>query len=137
MDPPEFLRLQRVEVNGLFGIYDHRIDLNLEDRVTLLHGPNGVGKTSILRMIDGLLRYNLACFRRIPFARLLLAFQDGSILELRTSPGRQEKSGQLTLTRKHGQEDSAVVSLGPSEAESIAAKLNYLRPHGSAPDTWD
>ena len=139
MDPPEFLRLQRVEVNGLFGIYDHRIDLNLEDRVTLLHGPNGVGKTSILRMIDGLLRYNLACFRRIPFARLLLAFQDGSILELQTnnnnSPGRH-KPGKLTLTTKHGQNHSTDVSLHPSEAESTAAKIDYLRPHGSAPDTW-
>ena len=138
MNPPQLLRLQRVEVHGLFGIYDHPIDLNLRDRVTLLHGPNGVGKTSILRMIDGLLRYNFAYFRRMPFTRLLLGFQDGSVLQLTTDPdvaGHQE-SAKLTLTTKHGQNHSSAVSLGPSQAESIAAKIDYLRPHGSAPDTW-
>ena len=138
MDPPHFLRLQLVEVNGLFGIYDHHIDLNLEDRVTLLHGPNGVGKTSILRMVDGLLRHNFAYFRRIPFARILLGFQDGSVLELTTDrdAGGGQESGKLTLTTKRGQNRSSAVSLGPSEVESIAAKIDYLRPHGSAPDTW-
>ena len=138
MDQPELRRLQLVEVDGLFGIYDYHIDLNLDDRVTLLHGPNGVGKTTVLRMIDGLLRHNFAHFRRIPFARLLLGFQDGSILELRTdhnASGSQE-SGKLTLTNKGGRTRSSGVSLGPSEAESIAAKIDYLRPHGSAPDTW-
>ncbi|MCY4376937.1 MAG: AAA family ATPase [Spirochaetaceae bacterium] len=119
-------------------MYDHRIDLNLEDRVTLLHGPNGVGKTSILRMIDGLLRNNFTHFRRIPFARILLGFQDASVLELRTDrdAGRNQESGKLTLTTKHGQDRSSTVSLGPSEAESIAAKVDFLRPHASAPDTW-
>ena len=47
MTHPEYRRLQRVVVDGLFRTYDHEIELNLADRVTLLHGPNGVGKTSI------------------------------------------------------------------------------------------
>ena len=63
------LRLQRIEVDGLFGIYDHRIDLNATDRVTVLHGPNGVGKTSVLRMVYAALRNDFACFKRIPFDR--------------------------------------------------------------------
>ena len=41
MSNPEFRRLERIEVDRLFNVYDHRIDLKLDDRVTLLHGPNG------------------------------------------------------------------------------------------------
>ena len=52
MAQSEFLRLQRIVVDGLFDIYNHDIDLNLDDRVTLLHGPNGVGKTVVLGMIN-------------------------------------------------------------------------------------
>ena len=56
----ELLRLRRVVVDGLFGIYDHDFHLKLDDRVTLLHGPNGVGKTVVLGMIDSLLRKRIA-----------------------------------------------------------------------------
>ena len=84
MTQPELLRLQRIEVDGLFGVYNHRIDLNLDERVTLLHGVNGVGKTSILRMVDALLSGDLGRFRDVPFARFMLGFDDGSTLELQT-----------------------------------------------------
>ena len=106
MHEPPLLRLQRIEVDGLFGIYDHRIDLNLRDRVTLLHGPNGVGKTSVLRMVDALLRNDFACFKRIPLARFLLGFEDGSTLELQASRGPENHegsgAGELKLTRADG-----------------------------------
>ena len=70
MSKPEFRRLERIEVDRLFDVYDHRIDLKLNDRVTLLHGPNGTGKTVMLRMIDALLNARLSYFQRIPFSRL-------------------------------------------------------------------
>ena len=38
----KLLRPKRIEVDNLFGIFDHRIDLNLNDHVTLIHGPNGM-----------------------------------------------------------------------------------------------
>lgn len=137
MEQPQLLRLQRIEVDGLFGLYDHRIDLNLKDRVALLHGPNGVGKTTVLRMVDALLRSDFAYFRRVPFARFLLAFEDGSALELRTS-GRLEGegAGELTLTGADGVPHTGEVDLRPSEAESVAARIDYLQPHHSVWNAW-
>ena len=132
MDSLQLLRLQRIEVDGLFGIYDHHIDLNLKDRVTLLHGSNGVGKTTVLRMVDGLLRQKLTYFRRIPFARLLLAFQGDSVLELTNKEGTTE----LKLTKPKGRPRSSRINLGPTEAESIAAKTDYLQPYSSVPAAW-
>lgn len=138
MDRPQLLRLQRIEVDALFGIYDHHIDLNLQDRVTLLHGPNGVGKTSILRMVNALLRNDLACFKRIPFTRFLLRFEDRSTLELRASdpPEGPDGAGTLTLTTADGTPHIDKVDLRPSEAESVATRIWYLEPHHSFPNTW-
>ena len=137
MAQSELLRLKRIEVDGLFRVYDHRIDLDLDDRVTLLHGPNGVGKTSILRMIDAILRDDLARLRTIPFSRFMLGFHDGSTLELRVAPEPKTDDGTHKLTLTNGDDcNSEPVSLGPSEAESIAAKIDWLRPHPSMVDMW-
>ena len=137
MAQSELLRLKRIEVDGLFRVYDHRIDLDLNDRVTLLHGPNGVGKTSILRMTDAILRDDLARLRTIPFSRFMLGFHDGSTLELRVAPKPKTDDGTHKLTLTNGDDcNSATVSLRPSEAESIAAQIGYLRPHESVADMW-
>lgn len=138
MGHAQLLRLQRIEVDGLFGIYDHHIDLNLAERVTLLHGPNGVGKTSVLRMVDAALRNDLAYFRRIPFARFLLQFHDDSTLELHrpSTFSAMEGPATLKLTNADGTIHHGSIDLHPSAAESIAMRIPYLQPHYSLPGNW-
>ena len=86
MDQTSLLRLERIEIDGLFGLYHHCIDLNLKDRVTLLHGPNGIGKTTTLGMVDALLRGNLGYFGRLPFRRFLLRFEDETEARIECRP---------------------------------------------------
>lgn len=136
MAESELLRLQRVVVDRLFDIYDHDIHLKLEDRVTLLHGPNGVGKTVVLGMIDALLRRRLGYIRRIPFSRFFLEFHDGSTMEV-AAPA--EKSGgdphyELKLSTQGQEHLASIDELFP--ADQIAAKIDYLRPHPENADVW-
>ena len=42
------MRLAQVTVTGLFGVFDHPIPIHLKERITIMHGPNGYGKTIIL-----------------------------------------------------------------------------------------
>ena len=37
------MKLQSVELKKLFGLFDYNIDLNNEEDLTLLTGPNGYG----------------------------------------------------------------------------------------------
>lgn len=133
---PELRRLQRIEVDGLFGIYDHSIDLNTTDRVTLLHGPNGVGKRTALQMVNALMRNNMAYFGRIPFTRFRLGFMDGSTLELKATGAKGEKSGKLTLRTDGTPAHTRDVSLATSEAETLAERVDFLKPHDSLANTW-
>ena len=132
----DFLRLQRIRVDGLFGTYNHVINLNLQDRVTLLHGPNGVGKTVILGMINALLQERFDYFRRTPFSRFSLVFHDGSNLELQANDETDinDRRYLLKLTR-NGISQSATVGHGLGAAD-IAEKTEFLRPHGYMEDTW-
>ena len=125
-------RLQRVEVDGLFGLYNHRIDLELNDRVTFLHGPNGVGKTTILRMIDAVLTDRFDRFGSIPFKRLLLRFDDETELELDMAYAQEMTEGQIRFP-VDGYIESVAVDSALSDAAAIATEVEHLEREG---DIW-
>ncbi|TKD01320.1 AAA family ATPase [Polyangium fumosum] len=75
-------RVRRIKVKGLFGIFDHEIPLNMAERITILHGPNGYGKTKILEMVDALLDGPLDELTSVPFESFAVEFEAGGILEV-------------------------------------------------------
>ena len=76
------MRITEVVVEGLFGIFDHTISLNTEERITIIHGPNGFGKTILLQMLNGLFNGNYSEFRSIPFRKFEVRFAEGSVIWL-------------------------------------------------------
>jgi len=76
------MRICEIRVEGLFGIFNHVVPLNLNQRVTLIHGPNGFGKTILLSMINSFFNTDYASLRRIPFNKFSIGFDDGSILQI-------------------------------------------------------
>ncbi len=76
------MRVRRVEVKGLFGVFHHVIPLRMNERVTIIHGPNGFGKTVLLEMIHASLRADDRPFRRVPFEQFSIEFDNGEILSI-------------------------------------------------------
>jgi predicted ATP-binding protein involved in virulence len=79
------MRIKEIDIESLFGIFDHNVPLNLDDRLTIIHGPNGFGKTILLSMINSLFSTDYASLRRIPFKKLSIHFDDGSLLQVNKS----------------------------------------------------
>jgi energy-coupling factor transporter ATP-binding protein EcfA2 len=90
------MRITKVSVEKLFGIFDHEIPLNLDDRITIIHGPNGYGKTIILKMMYGLFNDEYSDLRSIPYKRFCIELDDGSRLVIDKS-----KSGDYRNTVSH------------------------------------
>ena len=77
------MRIKQISVTKLFGIFDHVIPLNLDERITIIHGINGVGKTSILRLINGIFNAQYSELLKMPFEELILKFENDNSIAIK------------------------------------------------------
>jgi len=94
------MRIKQISVKGLFNTFNYIIPLNLADRITILHGPNGYGKTILLNMLDGLFNNHLtneSILLKIPFTEFQIDFDDENRLLLTKNNGLNG----LFLIKKH------------------------------------
>ncbi len=78
----KIMRIKQISVSGLFGIFDHVIPLKMDDRITIIHGPNGFGKTAVLKMLNGLFNSRYSELRTIPFSNFRVEFDEDSSVEI-------------------------------------------------------
>jgi predicted ATP-binding protein involved in virulence len=76
------MQIKQISVTGLFGIFDHVIPLNMNDRITIVHGPNGFGKTAMLRLLNGFFNSDYSVFQTIPFRTFNVLFDNDNHIEI-------------------------------------------------------
>ncbi len=79
------MRIKQISVDGLFGIFDHVIPLNRDERITVIHSPNGFGKTAILRILNGFFNSKYSQFQKIPFKKFKLELDNDEIIDFNYS----------------------------------------------------
>jgi predicted ATP-dependent endonuclease of OLD family len=72
------MNIVRVSIEKLFGQFDYTIKLNEKEGITVLTGPNGYGKTTILNIIYSLFTGSSLYTN---YAKATLFFSDGSVLD--------------------------------------------------------
>ncbi len=131
------MRITKISVKGLFGMFDHEIPLNQESRITIIHGPNGVGKTVLLRMVHGLFNFDYEFLGKTPFESMSVFFENGGVINVhRIADGDVllvtyvEEDGSLAsppfevkLTSEHNLYE---------EAERLLPDLKYVEGGGTS-----
>src|SRR4051812_27607611 len=95
------VRIKEIQVEKLFGIFDYRIPLNTAERITLIHGPNGGGKTTLLRFISDLAGQRFDALQSTRFQEFRLLFVDGAELRVarRTTRSRKDVAAERVTLR--------------------------------------
>ena len=118
------MRIKRIIVERLFGVFDHDIPLNRDDRITIIYGPNGFGKTYTLMLVNELFNPGFGDFFRIPFRRVAAVLEDDSTLSVK----RDEKDGSAKLLFEYGKPGASPQSFefGDME-EKLSREPAWLR----------
>ena len=56
--------------------------MNLDEKITILHAPNGYGKTVILNMISAFFSGNLVVFRKYEYSDIFIEFDSGLVVKI-------------------------------------------------------
>ncbi|WP_260635181.1 AAA family ATPase [Streptomyces angustmyceticus] len=86
-------KLSQVEVTGLFGYMDHCVDFSNDSPITIISGPNGSGKTHLLKLLHAISALDLKELASVDFREVRLTFQDRRILRV----VRQETDGSSEI----------------------------------------
>ena len=76
------MRIENISVRGLFDRFDHDIPLDPRERIAIIYGPNGFGKTMILRIVNALFNSPIRSLGRMPFGEVCVDFAGGSRLNV-------------------------------------------------------
>jgi hypothetical protein len=94
-------RIKQISVKNLFGLFDHTIPLNLDERITIMHGANGIGKTAILRLLKSLINGNNPVLQKIPFDEFRVDFEDNTsfwVTKTHSESGQKDTSANDKIT---------------------------------------
>lgn len=103
-------QLSEFSVKKLFGLYDHEINFKIKDHVTAVIGPNGLGKTACLKIIEAIFNRNYLYFYQIDFESVQLKFTTKEVIKIvkkKTNNKRDEldlpfKDYTVTYTSSRG-----------------------------------
>lgn len=123
------MRITRISVDGLFGIFNHDIHMRLHERMTIIHGMNGYGKTTILKLISALFHRRYSELRGTPFKEFRVELDDGTCLAVnRLSPPEARPKGEPKRKRHSG------ISIRLLRGNKQIEKVELNSPE---PDEWE
>jgi hypothetical protein len=141
------MRVQHIRVTKLFGLFDHSVPVRLSDRVTIIHGPNGFGKTAMLQLLEAVLTTRFSTLRRIPFEEFSVRFEQGDEIIVRKLAPPATAGGEpaipnvkLILKQEGKAEQEFTLDFKTSRArlglplEFIERRIEGLEQIG--PETW-
>ena len=91
--------INQISISSLYGIYNHTISFK-DEGVTIIHGPNGVGKTAILKCIKYIVSNDVESLSKIPFNNITISLVDGqeyTITKINNKTAKQNKPTQQAM----------------------------------------
>jgi AAA15 family ATPase/GTPase len=75
-------QLSEFRIESLFGLYNYTFPFNSKERITIIIGPNGRGKTVCLKLIEALFRKRFSYIADIPFRFAHFSFSSGEQIKV-------------------------------------------------------
>ncbi len=131
------MKLKKININKLFGVFDHEVKLNNNSGITIIIGENGLGKTVILESIEAFFQERYSYFNTLIFDSIIFEFDD-NIKWVLSNVDLNERYSTLKLYQIKEGKSSKPFSLENYQNDNIekyatmlAKKYQYFRRIGA------
>src|SRR5260221_13271844 len=83
------MQLERIRIDRLFGRFDYDIPLLRPEKITIIHAPNGFGKTVVLNLVNAFFAARFGLFFKYQFRNMILQFDNRDCVEIRKSDSQE------------------------------------------------
>ncbi|MER8155850.1 AAA family ATPase [Streptomyces sp. NPDC094472] len=115
--------IEAVKIEGLFGYIRHDVKFSKPEPVTIISGPNGIGKTHFLRLLHAVIKLDLHTLSSVDFRLIEVRYAGKWILKVRQmrNPGGRvvfRFSGKKPRIRSYQHLDIAYDNTGDEGSDS-------------------
>lgn len=91
------MAIKEFSVKGLFGYFNHTITLNQPEGIGILLGQNGIGKTTVLRILNMLFNHKISMLSEIEFQEAKVTFDDDKFISITSINSKEGLNYELSL----------------------------------------
>ncbi len=114
------MKIQKIEIKGLFDQFDYEIPLANHEDLLILTAPNGFGKTMILNIINSLFNKNFSFFQKLVFKQIVFYFDTKQKIEI-----IKEKRSKININLYEGKEVTKHQFM-PADEDDMVQIINYI-----------
>lgn len=100
-------KISEIRILGLFGHLDHKIPLDGAG-ITFIHGPNGCGKTTVLKLVSAVFSWDTSTLFETNFSRIDIEKDDGTIFSILKEYKVTEETDRQVPVLKFSMDDSRI-----------------------------
>ena len=129
------MNIDIVRVRGLFDYFDHDLEFRTDERVMIVIGPNGFGKTTTLRLINTLFNQPIARLAEMPFRQIEISFDRDKSLVVEKDTQAAQPNGRLPLTLIFQEGRESPRSFRPPSQRQMSLDL-FTKLQDDVPRWW-
>ena len=129
------MRINSIKIEKLFEIFDYDISFNNNENLLIITGPNGFGKTMILKIIFNLFNRKFLFFQKLVFEKISV-FLQGNISIIISRKTEKDKSDVKFTFTQNGKE-LGVFDYSDKLENDVWKNISRFLPVGRVnEDTW-
>ena len=143
--------IKSITIDGLFEIFDYKIEYPTSDNVLIVTGPNGFGKTQVLNIIFNLFNRNFLYFNKLVFDEIVIVLSNNFSITIDKKSNLQseiefepkddhlvhEKNRELKFIFRENENEIETFNYSINISNNLIKQIDHFLPVARVgPDQW-